>query len=267
MLLIITAAIWGFAFVAQRLGMQSLDPMTYNAIRFAMGALFVWVIAARKCKRLQAFPWLMGLVLFIAASFQQIGILYTSAGSAGFITGLYVVIVPVMGLFRRQKVGRQLILAILLAIGGMFLINRPGNLEMSMGNLLVLVSAVFFAWHVQLVDYYGSKFEVAYLAFSQFALVAALSAFSALFYHLFKAPAYLISAKFGADVWKAALPLLYGGLMSVGIAYTLQIKAQQKAEPGKAALIMCMEGVFALFGGWLILQETLDLRIFIGAGL
>lgn len=267
LLLIITAAIWGFAFVAQRMGMQSLDPMSYNAIRFTLGALFVWFVAARKSTPGQPTPWLLGAVLFAAASFQQIGILYTSAGSAGFITGLYVVIVPIMGIFRKQKLPIQVFLAIILAVAGMFFINRPGNMDMSLGNLLVFFSAIFFAWHVQLVDYYSARFEVAHLAFSQFTIVALLSAVSALVTFSFTNPLYLISARFGTNVLKAGMPIVYGGLLSVGVAYTLQIKAQQKAEPGKAALIMCMEGVFALFGGWYLLGESIDIRVFIGAGL
>jgi drug/metabolite transporter (DMT)-like permease len=247
--------------------MQSLDPFSFNAIRFALGAMLVWVIYARKVKSVGAFPWLMGVVLFVAASLQQVGIMFTSAGSAGFITGLYVVIVPFLGLFRKQKLRLQILLAVVLAVMGMFFINRPDSLEVSIGNLLVLFSAGFFAWHVQLVDYYTNKYETAYLAFSQFALCALFSAVGALVWYMVKEPGYLISAKFGADVWKAALPLLYGGFFSVGIAYTLQIKAQQKAAPGKAAVILCSEGVFALLGGWMLLGEEIGLRTLIGAAL
>ncbi|PKN73819.1 MAG: EamA family transporter [Candidatus Cloacimonetes bacterium HGW-Cloacimonetes-3] len=253
--------------MAQRLGMESLDPFTYNAIRFALGTLFVWVFFVQKKKQGRSIPWLMGTVLFIAASLQQVGMMFTSAGSAGFITGLYVVMVPMLGLFRKQKLHFQIVLAVILAVMGMFFINRPGSLTVSLGNLLVLISAAFFAWHVQLVDYYTKKIETGYLAFSQFAICALYSLAGALIWSLVKDPGYLVSAKFGVDVWHAALPLLYGGLFSVGIAYTLQIKAQKKAEPGKAAVIMCLEGVFALFGGWMILGEEIGLRTIIGASL
>lgn len=241
--------------------------MSFNAIRFTLGALFVWLIAGRKTRPGQPFPWLLGCVLFIAASLQQIGMLYTGAGAAGFITGLYVLFVPLMGIFRKQKLPLQVLLAIPLATAGMFFINRPGDLGISYGNFLVLLSAVFWAWHVQLVDYYSNKFETAHLAFSQFALVAAFSAVSAVILNVAKAPAYLISAQFGTNVLKAGLPLLYGGVLSVGVAYTLQIRAQQSAAPGKAAVILCMEGVFALLGGWYMLGEVLDLRVLIGAAL
>lgn len=265
LLLLITAAIWGFAFVAQRMGMESLDPFTFNAIRFAIGALFVWLLYARKAKSDRAFPWLMGTVLFVAASLQQIGMMFTSAGSAGFITGLYVVIVPIMGIFRQQKLKPQIVIAVILATLGMFLINRPESLEVSFGNLLVLLSAGFFAWHVQLVGYYTTKYETGYLAYSQFAICAIYSAVGAVVWNLVKEPGYLVSPKLGADILHAGLPLLYGGLLSVGIAYTLQIKAQKKAEPVKAAIILCSESVFALFGGWLILHEEIGIRTLIGA--
>lgn len=247
--------------------MQNLDPMSYNAIRFTLGALFIWLIAARKSHAKQSFPWLLGIVLFVAASLQQIGVLYTTAGSAGFITGLYVVMVPVFGLFRGHKPKPLTIIAILLAVCGMLLINNPKNIQMSYGNLLVLISAVFWAWHVQLVDIYSHKSDTGFLAFAQFSICAILSAIGAVIVSLFSKSISLFSADFGSSVLKAGLPILYGGILSVGIAYSLQIKAQRNAIPAKAAVILCLEGVFALFGGWLILGEALSLKMLAGAGL
>jgi len=244
--------------------MESLDPFSFNAIRFALGALFVWIVAGRKYKGEKNIPWLLGLVLFVAATLQQVGIMFTSAGSAGFITGLYVVIVPVFGLFRGHKLKPQIIAAVLMAITGLFLINRPGNLEVSLGNFLVLISAFFWAWHVQMVDFYGKKYAVAYLAFSQFAICASLNLIAFLVYYLFKQPAYIVSVQLGSNLLRALWPILYGGLLSVGIAYSLQIKAQQTSGPSKAAVILCLEGVFALFGGWLVLAEVITLRMLIG---
>lgn len=265
LLLLITAAIWGFAFVAQRMGMESLDPFSYNAIRFAMGAIFVWMVLLRKRKVGSKAPWLMGIVLFVAASFQQVGIVYTGAGSAGFITGLYVVMVPLLGVLRRQKPGRSSYLAIALAVCGLYFINRPESLQASLGNLLVLISAGFFAWHVQLVDYYTGKYDTGALAFMQFAICSVLSLASAFVWHGVEAPMYFMGSGFADGVRQAILPLLYGGLLSVGIAYTLQIKAQQRTEPTKAAIVLCSEGVFALLGGWLILGEEIGIRTLIGA--
>ncbi len=244
--------------------MQSLDPFSFNAIRFALGAIFVWFIAARKQQGEKQIPWLLGIVLFIAATLQQVGIMFTSAGSAGFITGLYVVIVPLFGLVRGHKLNRQIIIAVLFTAIGLFLINRPGNLEVSMGNLLVLISAFFWAWHVQLVEFYGKRFAVGYLAFSQFAICALLSLSAFIVYYLFKQPSYLVSTLLGSSIVRAAWPILYGGLLSVGVAYSLQIKAQQTAIPSKAAVILSLEGVFALFGGWLVLAEVITLRSLFG---
>jgi drug/metabolite transporter (DMT)-like permease len=265
LLLIITAAIWGFAFVAQRLGMESLDPFTYNAIRFALGALFVWLVAARKEAKGARFPWLIGVVLFIAASLQQVGIMYTSAGSAGFITGLYVVMVPILGVFRRQKLKLWIVLAVLIATLGMYYINNPDSAEVSFGNLLVLIGAMFFALHVQLVDYYTLKYKTSTLAYSQFALCSLLSLVFAFIWLGFVDSKNLNIMKMGYSIGKAILPILYGGLLSVGVAYTLQIKAQKRAEPGKAAVILCSEGLFALIGGYLVLGEHIGIRTVIGA--
>ncbi len=266
-LLVLTAAIWGFAFVAQRLGMQSLDPLSFNAIRFAMGALFVWMVAGWRTKQDKRFPVLPGLVLFIAATLQQVGVVYTSAGAAGFITGLYVVFVPLLGIRKGQKLTRRVIVAVLLSLAGMLLINDAADLKLGLGNILVLLSAVFFAIHVQLIGFYSKQHPAANLAFAQYAVCALLSLVGFIIYGLIKSPAYLISASLTADISQAFWPLLYGGIMSVGVAYSLQVKAQQKANPSTAAVILCLEGVFALFGGWLILGEKLGARQLFGSGL
>lgn len=265
LLLLITAAIWGFAFVAQRQGMQSLDPFTYNAIRFALGALFVRAVLQSKWQYRRKMLFLPGFVLFVAASLQQIGIVYTSAGAAGFITGLYVVFVPLLGLFRKQKIDLKVATAIFLCLIGMYLMNDFSNLDISLGNLFVLISSVFWAVHVQLVDKYSKSEPIAVLAVGQFSLCSVLSGISAVVYLLLLMPEMLSVAKLGQGIHQALIPILYGGLMSVGIAYTLQIRGQRDAHPTAAAVIMSMEGPFALLGGWLILQEKLSLRILVGS--
>ncbi len=256
--LFLAAAIWGFAFVAQRLGMRSLDPFSFNAIRFALGALFVWIVALRRVEKAPSFPWKLGIVLFFAASLQQIGIIYTGAGAAGFITGLYVVMVPILGIWRHQRIRKQDYLAIALAVAGMLLINRPGDLQASFGNLLVLCGAVFWALHVQMIDWHAARYETGYLAFSQFAVCAVLSAIFAFVYNVVLHKGTFMGTEFSTGVISALWPLVYGGILSVGIAYTLQVKAQKAVAPAKAAVILCLEGVFALCGGALLLGERVD---------
>jgi drug/metabolite transporter (DMT)-like permease len=165
LLLLLTAALWGFAFVAQRKGMESLDAFTFNALRFALGAIFVRLALHKSFRNRASVLLLPGLVLFVAASLQQIGIIYTNAGSAGFVTGLYVVFVPLIGIFRGQKVNRRVSIAIVLAVAGLYLINSFQSLDVSLGNFLVLLSAVFFAWHVQIIDKFSKLHPAGVLAF------------------------------------------------------------------------------------------------------
>jgi len=269
LLLLLTAVIWGFAFVAQREGMQSLDPLLFNGIRFALGALVVGIFAFRTCflSGGGSFPFLPGIVLFLAASLQQVGIVWTTAGNAGFITGLYVVFVPLLGIYRKQKVGWSVSLSVLLAVAGLYLISVKHGLSFNPGDFLVLLSAVFFAWHVQLIDIYTRRTETFRLAFGQFALCALASLICGVIYHLWQGAAYLLPVRLGLHIRAALLPLLYGGVMSVGIAYTLQVAAQKQAPPAHAALILCLEGAFALLGGWLLLHEQVTFRILAGATL
>jgi len=268
-LLILTAAIWGLAFVAQRKGMQYLDPLLFNGIRFALGAIIVGMFMDKaKVRSAQSpFPWLLGIVLFIAASLQQIGIVYTTAGNAGFITGLYVVFVPLLGIFRKQRLSKLIMISILLSVSGLYLINVRQPVTASLGNLLVLVSAVFWALHVQLIDKYTQNIDTFTLATGQFSICAVLSVAAGIVWYLAKSPSYLLSKTLFNNIGAASLTILYGGLFSVGIAYTLQVHAQKHVPPAPATIILCLEGVFALLGGWIILKETLSANILMGAAL
>lgn len=251
--------LWGFAFVAQRKGMESLHPFSFNALRFALGAIFVRIVLAKSFKGKWKLLWQPGLILFVAASLQQAGLVYTSSGAAGFITGLYVLFVPLIGLFRGQKLEKELTVALLFSIGGLYLLNSGQSIEASLGNFLVLISALFFALHVQVIDKYCKEYSAGLIAFSQFGIAALLSFASAVVLKLLG-----VTSKGEADVLsgiKIALwPILYGGIVSAGIAYTLQIKAQQKAKPAPSAIIMSLEGVFALIGGAVALGEPLGIR-------
>ncbi len=280
------AAIWGFAFVAQRKGMQSLDPFTFNALRFALGALCIMLARcaerwptrkarsstfatrpARVSKEYRREPVILGLLLFFAASLQQVGMLWTGAGNAGFITGLYVVIVPILGLWRGQKLLKGTIVAVLLAVAGLWFINSAQRVNASLGNLLVLCGAVFWALHVQMIDKLASRHSSLELARVQYLVCAGCSlAFGVLYRGLFIPAGFDLGGLVSA-IRSVALPLLYAGIFSVGIAFTLQIQAQKKVAPQAASVILCSEAVFALLGGHLLLGEELTAASLLGAAL
>lgn len=195
-----------------------------------------------------------GLVLFAGASLQQVGMVYTTAGNGGFITSLYVIIVPVLGLFWRHKISKLTWIGGLLAVLGLYFLSVTESFALSLGDGLVLISAFFWAGHVLLIGHYSKRIDVLILAALQFAVVAVLSLIVSFFCE---------NTSWG-NVQAAAIPILYGGLMSVGVAYTLQIIAQQKARPAHAAIILSLESLFAAIGGILILNEALSFRIALG---
>jgi drug/metabolite transporter (DMT)-like permease len=193
-------------------------------------------------------------VLFGGASLQQAGITQTTAGKAGFITGLYVIIVPIIGIFKKQHAGKALWAGALLAIFGMYLLSITGNFVLSHGDFLVFLSAFLWAAHVQVIDHFSGRVDVLKLAALQFAICSVASMLVAFLTETITLPSIL----------QAAYPILYGGILSVGIAYTLQVVAQQKAHPSHAAIILSLETVFAALGGWMILDEKLSARALIG---
>jgi len=269
LLLLLTSAIWGFAFVAQREGNAHLDPLLFNGIRFGLGALVLAGLAPGQWKHRQerVFPWLPGLVLFVAASLQQIGLVWTTAGNAGFITGLYLIFVPILGLFRKQALQRWHGLALIISLTGLYLISATAGFKVNPGDLIVLAGAVFWAWHVQLIDIYTRRMDTLRLACGQAMVCAFLSLLAGTFRLLLVNPSYVSPSILFPHISMTLIPILYSGLLSVGVAYTLQVHAQKKAPPLPAALIMCLESVFALLGGWWLLKEVISLRMLIGVGL
>ncbi len=272
LLLLLAAAIWGFAFVAQRIGMDYIGPFTFNGIRFALGALSLVPLAvfnrkqplstARTAfKSKAAFLYgglLAGTVLFAGASLQQVGLIYTTAGKAGFITGLYVVIVPMLGLLGRQRTDAGTWLGALLAVWGLYLLSiKSATFAISTGDLLEIIGAVFWAVHVIVIGWLSPRTDTVRLAITQFAVCSLLSLGTAFF----------IETVSLAAIRQAAIPILYGGLLSVGVAYTLQVVVQRRAHPSHAAIILSLEAVFAALGGWVVLNETLSLRAGIGCAL
>ncbi len=273
-LLLVTALIWGAAFVAQRLGMEHVGPFTFNGIRFALGALalqpLIWRMQATRTRegngtgitsaRLLRYGLVAGGVLFAGAALQQVGIVYTTAGKAGFITGLYVVMVPLFGLLLGQRAGAGTWLGAVTAAVGLYLLSVNEDFSIAYGDVLELMGAVFWAGHVLLLGRLSPGLDATdavKLAAVQFAVCAGLS----LCVGVVAEPMAL------AGIAKAAVPILYGGLMSVGIAYTLQVVAQRDANPAHAAIILSLEAVFAAVAGYFVLGEVLSLRALVGCGL
>ncbi|MCF6266828.1 MAG: DMT family transporter [Desulfuromusa sp.] len=271
-LLLLTATIWGFAFVAQRVGMDYVGPFTFNAIRFALGSLSLLPLILLLQKRQSSTVYhqrsdthksvlfggiLAGGALFAGASLQQAGLVYTTAGKAGFITGLYVVIVPLLGLFWRQRPRIGTWLGAILAAIGLYFLSITKEFNISFGDLLVLIGAFFWAGHVLLIGWLAPRTDSLKLAATQFAICSLLSFLTAL----------AIETMSIASIWQAAVPILYGGIGSVGIAYTLQVIAQRDAHPAHSAIILSLEGLFAAIGGWVLLGEVLSLRALFGCAM
>jgi drug/metabolite transporter (DMT)-like permease len=275
-LLLLAAAIWGFAFVAQRVGMAHVGPFVFNAVRFTLGVVvllpFVGRIRAHEAVpsgpqselrcgwslRLRRSPvgggFLAGLFLFGGISLQQMGIVYTTAGKAGFITGLYVVIVPLLALLWGQRASVGQWIGTALATTGLYLLCVTGHLEVGRGDLLVLGGACFWAVHVHLIAWLTRDQRPVQLACIQFAVCAVLSLLVALLTEKVSLP----------GMRAAAVPILYAGVLSVGVAYTLQVVAQRDAHPAHAAILLSMEAVFAVVGGMIFLDESLTARAVLG---
>ena len=268
-LLMVTAIIWGSAFVAQRVGMTYVGPLTFNGVRFALGAMVLLPIAGRGEPKPQVQPGIVesltawpalwggaiaGLVLFIAATLQQVGLVYTTAGKAGFITGLYVIIVPLLGLLWGHRPGWGGWLGACLATVGLYLLSITEVMTFAPGDLWELAGALFWAVHVLLLSWLSPRMNGVKLACAQHAVCALLSLIGAGF-----------TEKITLDGLQGALiPILYGGVLSVVVAYTLQVIAQRNAPPIHAAIILSLEAVFAAIAGWLVLDEMLSLRGLIG---
>lgn len=272
-LLLLTAAIWGFAFVAQRVGMQHVGAFTFNGLRFMLGSISLLPIlyfANRKSKEsyddknevsnnrsVIIAGIIAGSVLFFGASLQQVGLIYTTAGKAGFITGLYIVIVPILGLFLKQKTNVATWLGVLVAAVGLYFLSVNEGFYIELGDWLEIIGAVFWAIHILVIDHFTKKVDALKLSFAQYITCSVLSLITAFIFE---------DINFGV-IPQVIIPLLYGGIMSVGVAYTLQVVAQKHAKPSHAAIAMSMESVFASIGGLLLLGEIMPLRGYLGCAL
>jgi drug/metabolite transporter (DMT)-like permease len=246
--------------------MENVGPFTYNAVRFALGAISLLPLVLARGRRASAeeaastaglrrmMPLaagcIAGVVLTVGASLQQAGLVTTTAGKAGFITGLYVILVPLSGLLWRQRAGAGAWIGAVLSLAGLALLSVTDTLTIERGDLTVLVGAFFWAAHVQVVGILSPRTDPLRLSCVQFAVCSLASG----------AVALAAEHPSAAGVAAAAGPILYGGILSVGIAYTLQVVAQRKAPPAHAAILLSLESVFAAIGGSVILGERLGPR-------
>ncbi|MCL2043884.1 MAG: DMT family transporter [Treponema sp.] len=295
-LLLLTAGIWGFGFVAQRSGMEYIGPFAFNGIRFILGSLSLLPLillrkkkntASASVKKTCLYPLAAGCCLFIAVILQQIGILFTTAGNAGFITGIYVILTPIFGIFLGRKTGIATWIGSVFTLTGLYFLCVAGQSDsINPGDIITVISAIFWAGHVLLIDRLvhaapeRRDIDPLVLSAGQFGvcgILALAGAFLAepLITPLIERinPAMLdagiftwlpfpaLLAGLGAQTItfpvEALIPILYGGLASVGIAYTLQVVAQRDAPPAHATIILCFEGCFAAFGGALLLAEKI----------
>lgn len=275
--LLLAAIIWGTSFVVQKLGMNYVEPFTFGASRFLLGALvlliliFAFDFINKKNKKesndnekseenkynkkdLIKGGILCGFALFFGASLQQWGIVYTTAGKAGFITTLYIVLVPVIGIFMRKKVDSYTWLGIILAVIGLYMLTIKEGFSMEIGDAIVLAGTLFWAMHIIIVDTFAPKTESLKLSCVQFITAGTLSLISAL---IFENPT--ISA-----IIDCAFPILYAAIFVVGVAYTLQIIGQRYTNPTVASLLMSLESVFSAICGAIFLNESMTLKEIIG---
>lgn len=275
-LLFITAVIWGVAFVAQSAGMDYVGPYTFNAIRCLLGGIvlipcvFFLTRSAKKeqkkdgtaskmpvmdrPKDLLIGGLICGFMMFVSTTLQQVGIAYTTVAKAGFITALYIIIVPILGIFLKRKAGLKIWISVVIALVGLYLLCMKGSLSLSKGDFLILICSICFAIHIMVVDHFTEKVSGTKLSCIQFLFAGALS--SVLMF-LFEEPHW-------ADIGAAWLPICYAGILSCGVAYTFQIIGQRGTDPTIASLILSLESVVSVLAGWILLGETLSPREILG---
>ena len=270
LLLLLTSFIWGVAFVAQSVGGEAVGCFTFNGVRSLIGALVlipvIFFLDAQKKKELGEekfqeqkgdFKTLLtggiccGVMLCIASNFQQFGISFTTVGKAGFITAMYILIVPILGLFMKKKVSMKVWFGVVLATIGLYMLCMTSeSFSLSKGDFLVLICAGFFSLHILIIDYFSPKVDGVRMSCIQFLVCGILSMVMAF---IFETPEVSV-------ILSGWLPILYAGVLSCGVAYTLQIVGQKNMDPTVASLILSLESVFSVLAGWLILNQTLSLR-------
>ncbi|MCI9218020.1 MAG: DMT family transporter [Dorea sp.] len=263
LMLILTAFIWGTAFVAQSMGMDYLGPFTFNGVRSIIGgiALLPCIALLNKMngasgkseesrKDLIVGGSACGILLFAASSLQQVGIQYTTAGKAGFITAFYIVIVPVLGIFLKKKIGWKVWVAVALALAGLYFLCITEEFAVGKGDILIFLCALVFSLHILVIDYFAPRADGVKMSCIQFFVCGLVSL-----------PFMLVleTPRIGAML-DGIIPLLYAGVLSCGVAYTLQIVGQKNVNPAVASLILSLESCFSVLAGWLVLGERLSVR-------
>jgi len=279
LLLVLTAMLWGAAFVAQSSAMEDIPPLTFNGIRMLLGAAVLVPVYlfmhSREKKRTDYTPitkkdirffalsaLCCGVALFAGSTFQNYGLLYTSAGKGGFITTLYVIMVPLLSMIflKGKKTGKMALICAAIAVVGFYFLALGGGMgNINLGDMLILVCAFMFAIHIIIVDYFSPRMNGVLLSILQFFVVGVISLVGAL---IFEAGTFPPGA-----IKDAMVSILYAGICSCGIAYTLQVVAQKDTHPTVAALLMSLESVFAVLFGWLILKEQLEWYEYIGCAI
>lgn len=269
LLMLLTAMIWGSAFVAQRLGMDAIGPFLYTGLRFALASLALLPLVLWLGKRagehkpapvsrgLLLGGLTMGLALSLGINLQQVGLLFTSVTNSGFITGLYVIVVPLLGLLIGQRTGLGTWLGAALAVVGMFLLSVGEGFQVASGDWLQLAGAFVWGVHVLLVSFFASRHDPLRLALLQFVTCAVLSLLLALIFEEIQLDA----------IFAAGPAILYGGLLGVAVGFTLQVVAQKHAIASHAAIILSLEAVFAAIAGAVMLGEALALKGYFGCAL
>ena len=270
LILLLTATIWGVAFVAQSVGMEYIGPFTFNAIRCVLGGLvLIPVILVLKKKKetgaenqekedkktLWAGGIACGVILCIASNLQQFGIMEASVGKSGFFTALYIVMIPVIGIFIGKRPGIKLWFCVALAVVGMYLLcMKDGSFTIERADIMLLLCALVFSFHILVVDYFSPKVDGVKMSCIQFVVCGVLSAVGVLF----------TETPDISNIQAAWLPLLYAGLLSCGVGYTLQIVGQKGINPVIASLIMSLESVISALAGWVILGQVLSPKEILG---
>ena len=259
-MLLAASFFWGTTFVAQILGMEGLGPYTYAAARFALGVLFIgalWFLYRdKRAEQRRAVTFRsgfragipVGLAMFVGVTLQQVALLYTTAGKTAFITTVYIVLVPLAAVLLGQRVRAVQWGGAVLAFAGVYFLSAHGETTINTGDLLVLICSFFWMAQILLIDRYARAVDAIELCFMQMIICTIGSAVLAAIYESFA----------WSDIWGAAVPILYAGLFSCGVAYTCQILGQAYVEPTQAAILMSTEAIFAAVAGWIILGETMS---------